>query len=101
MNKRALLGKILFVVIILAVLFISLSAYIKFSKDNVEITTGDVTINIDYNNNESSGAQDSTTLSPPTISPPTNQTNPNLTNLTYTNQTNQSQQYLNKSLVKE
>ena len=100
MKKRALLGKLFLAVILVAVIFLSLSAYIKFSKNSVEITTGDVTINIDYNNTENNDAQAST-ISPPVISPPANQTDIPLTNLTYTNQTNQSQQYLNNSLAKE
>lgn len=79
MNKKALLGKIIIGLIIVLVISFFLARYVVLDKGNLELTTGEVTITIDYNNTEDN------TISPPT--PPTPKTN----------QTNQTQQLLNNS----
>ncbi|MBS3088377.1 hypothetical protein J4402_01205 [Candidatus Pacearchaeota archaeon] len=87
MNKRALVLKLLFIFLVVGIIFLSLSAYIKFNKNNVKITTGNIIITVDYNNTESK----SDTISPPSNLPNANQTNFSPENLTRTNQTNASQ----------
>jgi len=53
MDKRALLGKIMFVVLLVVVLLsIGTSFYLKVTKGNIKFSTGSMTINIDYNNSQ-------------------------------------------------
>jgi len=82
MNKKALFGKIIITLVIVIALVIFLARYIILDKGNVEITTGEVTISIDYNN-----TQDNTIFPAATPAP--------------INQTNKSQQSLNNSLDEE
>ena len=56
MNKQALLGKLFFLVIIVIVL-IGTGLYYQIQKEELQISTGDVTINIEYTpeNDEDAG----------------------------------------------
>ncbi|MEK6854845.1 MAG: hypothetical protein AABX73_01350 [Nanoarchaeota archaeon] len=47
-EKRALIGKIVLIVLVFLLLFGTV-VYFKFREGNVEITTSNVVVNIDYN----------------------------------------------------
>jgi len=51
MNKKALIGKLIFLALVIAGILGAL-AYITFSKTNFQFKTGDVTINVDIEKNE-------------------------------------------------
>ena len=70
MNKRALFG-LIFWIIIIAILVTGTAFYFKFSKSGVSITTGDTTLNINYNLTTS----DDTVSIEGRKDPPTNITN--------------------------
>nr|AQS33385.1 hypothetical protein [uncultured archaeon] len=51
MNKKALVGKLIFLALVVAGI-LGAFAYVTFSKSNFQFKTGDVTINVDIEKNE-------------------------------------------------
>ena len=79
MNKRGFLGVVLIVIAVLAFLIASGYVYFSFLRGGVELSTGKVTVNLQYN---SSGDQ----LNPDQ----TNQNTDNKTNSTNTTEKNEN-----------
>jgi len=48
MKKKALLGKLVFILIIVVVLA-GMTLYFKFDKGNIEFSTGNIVFNVEYN----------------------------------------------------